>query len=246
MTLIRPIRLALLLASFSSVPALAAPAPESSLAKMATEAMNQLYKRYDDAKKCWVTRYQGDIYCMEIDSVNQAGGMLHVFAIGSTSDAAHVTPGVAGGIVLDITSRPAKVVAASKVIGGYGNTGTPPDAWQFTRLGSEAWGWINTSGYVNQGVVEGSMCILGVRGKEIVELGVFASEFSCDDCGVKGTANDIKSTIQFDTRNDKPMYPFTVRMFGKRNGKPLDITYKNISFDPGTGRYRMPKMLLDR
>jgi hypothetical protein len=93
MTLIRPIRLALLLASFSSMPALAAPAPESSLAKMATEAMNQLYKRYDDAKKCWVTRYQGDIYCMEIDSVNQAGGMLHVFAIGSTSDAAHVTPG---------------------------------------------------------------------------------------------------------------------------------------------------------
>lgn len=247
MTLIRPIRLALLLASFSSMPALAAPAPESSLAKMATEAMNQLYKRYDDAKKCWVTRYQGDIYCMEIDSVNQAGGMLHVFAIGSTSDAAHVTPGVAGGIVLDITSRPAKVVAASKVIGGYGNTGMPPDAWQFTRLGSKAWGWINTSSDIHQGVIEGSMSILGVHGKEIVELGGFASLFSCEDCaGVKGTADDINSAIQFDTLNDKPMYPFTVRMFGKRNGKPLDITYKNISFDPGTGRYRMPKMLLDR
>ena len=39
MTLIRPIRLALLLASFSSMPALAAPAPESSLAKMAAEAV---------------------------------------------------------------------------------------------------------------------------------------------------------------------------------------------------------------
>ena len=58
------------------------------------------------------------------------------------------------------------------------------------------------------------MCILGVRGKEIVELGGFASDFSCDDCGAKGTENDIKSTIQFDTLNDKPMYPFTVRMFG--------------------------------
>ena len=76
------------------------------------------------------------------------------------------------------------------------------------------------------GVIEGSMSILGVHGKEIVELGGFASLFSCEDCaGVKGTADDINSAIQFDTLNDKPMYPFTVRMFGKRNGKPLDITY---------------------
>lgn len=216
------------------------------------QIIRKIYPKYSQKNQCHQVQNDdsGD-YCMRLHKRKirdtAQGKLMYLLYRGNhfdftenREDGAHVLSGMAGFFVLKQKSGNDWELLASAPRGRVGSWGKAPEEWTFHEFGKDKWGFLTTSGYMNQGVVEDYYVLLHHNGGRKIGESVMGASFSN---GGSGGDTDLDSKIKI-LRNQTPsggFYPIQITVDGNVGQKKYRQQVYRMNFDTKSGKYIEPK-----
>ncbi|MFT3988979.1 hypothetical protein [Aestuariivirga sp.] len=220
--------------------------------------MRNFYGNYNKAKKCWLSKHEGQLYCMrphKLDTVSVGAQKLYfVVAGGERLDDqgepqnSHADSGVLGLVVLTAKNGALGEIAQNSLYQDFGSFGALPLAENFKvrELGPNGnYGWTVDNGWAGMGIDQESTTIFASIGDTVTKIGVIPLHFdergNCDESGKNiqtgKTCSDYSFELLFDAQELRErFYPIILKLSGSREGIPLDRTFQT-TFDMSKFRY---------
>jgi hypothetical protein len=238
----------------------AAPAARAQdpLPSAVVPALTAAFGGYDAARHCWrVTGRDGNgavRSCMAIVRADRVrapdGPRLYLLLGGSSGHDCLACEGLVAFAVFDASLLPRMLARGGPTPDGAFGQPTAPQHMPLVRLGFTAWGWIEESGYTDQGETESKYTVWLPRGERVVTAGVLTGSHSNEGsvCGPP-LATDPPGTIAVpcfeinvtysvaETPRGAPHYPILLHVSGTEGKRQVQSTI-TAPFDANAFAYR--------
>jgi hypothetical protein len=224
--------------------------------------MANFYGKYSKTQKCWVSKGEGENWCMRphtLNRVSDGAATLYYMAVGGQqlgeANDCHACTGAMGLFVFSDAKPMLAIVARSAKYMDYGSWGRvpPEESFAIHRLGPPSnFAWTIENGWSGQGITVTSTEIFGITGDQVRSLGQLPKSFSdagnCDN-GVNMMTQEKCSDVNFETlfeagKTSEAFASIVLKGSGTLKGKPFTESYR-VDFDPTTQSYPEPPNLPD-
>ncbi len=225
---------------------------------VASADLGKEFGRYDPARRCRRVTAHSDgaalSTCLKITKtvrvVTPSGPQIHVLLAGDDPKKdCHACAGVIAFATFAPDEPAWRLVARSvPMIDGSWGRANPPENFEVRKLGTDLWGWVETTSYMGQGVTEGRLNLYLPRDGTIVEAGSLPGDHdnmgTCEDGKLKTFSgedcNEVKISLGVDTsRPEATHYPIVLTAESRIGARHATGRYI-APFDPQSFKYVEP------